>query len=175
MKLHFACRQSGGKMERCTNAELVDMHLAYGTADCNGRAAQRLYAQRYTRRQTPSHAFFARLHQRLSDSGSFIVDTQQRERRVRTPSNEETVLDMVQKNPGTSTRAVASHVGIFHMTVWGSCVLTACTPVTTSVCSHWTKTILLLVWYLEMRARDPRFPGAVLFTDLHPGGNVQFT
>ncbi|GFT40498.1 hypothetical protein NPIL_215141 [Nephila pilipes] len=28
--LHFACRQSGSRMERYTNAELADMRLAFG-------------------------------------------------------------------------------------------------------------------------------------------------
>ncbi|GFT90599.1 DUF4817 domain-containing protein [Trichonephila clavipes] len=46
-----------------TNAELADMHLAYGAANCSGPAAQRLYAERYPMRRIPSHNFFARLHQ----------------------------------------------------------------------------------------------------------------
>ncbi|GFX45498.1 RNase H domain-containing protein [Trichonephila clavipes] len=58
-------------MERCTNAEFADVHLAYGAADCNSRAAQQLYAQRYLR----SHAFFACLHQKLSTNGSFTLNT----------------------------------------------------------------------------------------------------
>ncbi|GFW07069.1 hypothetical protein TNCV_3692651 [Trichonephila clavipes] len=47
MKLHFACRQSGSSMERFTNAELTDMHLASGAAYCNGVATQWLCAQLY--------------------------------------------------------------------------------------------------------------------------------
>ncbi|GFV03491.1 DUF4817 domain-containing protein [Trichonephila clavipes] len=54
-----------------TNAELTDMHLAYGAANCSGPAAQRLYAERYPMRRIPSHNFFARLHQRLAETGSF--------------------------------------------------------------------------------------------------------
>ncbi|GFW87793.1 DUF4817 domain-containing protein [Trichonephila clavipes] len=54
-----------------TNAELADMHLAYGAANCSGPAAQRLYAERYPMRRIPSHNFFARLHQRLAETGSF--------------------------------------------------------------------------------------------------------
>ncbi|GBL84295.1 hypothetical protein AVEN_118672-1 [Araneus ventricosus] len=33
------------------------MLLAYGAADCSGPAAQRLYAERYPMRRTPSHNF----------------------------------------------------------------------------------------------------------------------
>ncbi|GFW85226.1 DUF4817 domain-containing protein [Trichonephila clavipes] len=54
-----------------TNAELADMHLAYGAANCSGPAAQRLYVERYPMRRIPSHNFFARLHQRLAETGSF--------------------------------------------------------------------------------------------------------
>ncbi|GBN17215.1 hypothetical protein AVEN_87594-1 [Araneus ventricosus] len=40
-----------------------------GAADCSGPAAQRLYAERYPMRRTPSHNFFARLHRRLAETG----------------------------------------------------------------------------------------------------------
>ncbi|GFU42511.1 DUF4817 domain-containing protein [Trichonephila clavipes] len=67
--------------------------------------------------QTFSHAFFARLHPRLTDSGSFLIVTQKRERRVRKTNYEETVLNLVQSNPGTNMRAIASHVAISHVIV----------------------------------------------------------
>ena len=117
MKLHFTCRKSSSRMEWYTNAELADMHLAYEAALCNGRATQRLYAQRNPRRVTSSHTYFARFHQQTSDIESFIVNTQARERTVRTLENEENVLDVLQNNPSTSTRAIASHVGISHSSV----------------------------------------------------------
>ncbi|GFX35814.1 uncharacterized protein TNCV_746071 [Trichonephila clavipes] len=53
-------------MTEYTNAEKADMILAYGTTDCNGRAAQRLYAERHPFRRTPAHTMFASLHQQLS-------------------------------------------------------------------------------------------------------------
>ncbi|GFT85670.1 hypothetical protein TNCV_4253761 [Trichonephila clavipes] len=34
------------------------------------------------------------------------------------PSSDETVLDLIQNNPGTNMQAIANHVGIFHMPVW---------------------------------------------------------
>ena len=34
-------------MTDCTNAELADMHLAYGAADCSGPNAQRSYEERH--------------------------------------------------------------------------------------------------------------------------------
>ncbi|GFY22246.1 DUF4817 domain-containing protein [Trichonephila clavipes] len=65
--LHFAQERQVSRMD--TNAELADMHLAYGAANCSGPAAQRLYAERYPMRRIPSHNFFARLHQRLAETG----------------------------------------------------------------------------------------------------------
>ncbi|GFU94576.1 uncharacterized protein TNCV_1265471 [Trichonephila clavipes] len=56
-------------MAEYTNAEKVDMILAYGATDCNGRAAQRLYAERHPVRRTPAHTMFARLHQQLCETG----------------------------------------------------------------------------------------------------------
>ncbi|GFW89100.1 DUF4817 domain-containing protein [Trichonephila clavipes] len=94
------------------------MHLAHGTADCNRRASQRLYAQPYSRGQTSSNAFSTRLHQRLSGSGYFIVDIHEREKIARMPNNERTVLDLVQSNLGTRMWTIANHVWISHMTVW---------------------------------------------------------
>ena len=96
---------------------VADMHLAYAAVLCYGRALQRLYAQRYLRRVTPSHTNFARLHKRLSDIGPFIMNIRARERTVKTLENEESVLDVLQKNASTSTRAIASHVGISHSSV----------------------------------------------------------
>ncbi|GFW28006.1 transposase-like protein [Trichonephila clavipes] len=58
-------------MAKYTNAEKADMILAYGATDCNGRAAQRLYAERHPVRRTPAHTMFARLHQQLCETGSF--------------------------------------------------------------------------------------------------------
>ncbi|GFY28241.1 hypothetical protein TNCV_4395751 [Trichonephila clavipes] len=49
--LHFAQERQVSRMD--TNAELADMHLAYGAANCSGPAAQRLYAERYPMRRIP--------------------------------------------------------------------------------------------------------------------------
>ncbi|GFW85860.1 hypothetical protein TNCV_855091 [Trichonephila clavipes] len=66
-------------MKSYTNAELPDMHLGYESSDCNGHTTKRLHTEWYSKRQTPSHAFFAVLLQRLSEYGSFIMDTQELE------------------------------------------------------------------------------------------------
>ncbi|GFU89685.1 transposase-like protein [Trichonephila clavipes] len=92
-------------MAEYTNAEKADMILAYGTTDCNGRAAQRLYAERHPVRRTPAHTMFARLHQQLCETGSFQKAARNRDRTARTELNEEIALDMVETTPSLTTRA----------------------------------------------------------------------
>ncbi|GFV61339.1 uncharacterized protein TNCV_445551 [Trichonephila clavipes] len=91
-------------MAEYTNAEKADMILAYGATDCNGRAAQRLYAEKHPVRWTPAHTMFARLHQQLCETGSFQKAARNRDRTARTELNEEIVLDMVETAPSLSTR-----------------------------------------------------------------------
>ncbi|GFW18760.1 uncharacterized protein TNCV_1370141 [Trichonephila clavipes] len=92
-------------MAEYTNAEKADMIVAYGATDCNGRAAQRLYAETPPVRRTPAHTMFARLHQQLCETGSFQKAARNRDRTARIELNEEIVLDMVETTPSLSTRA----------------------------------------------------------------------
>ncbi|GFV55501.1 DUF4817 domain-containing protein [Trichonephila clavipes] len=84
-------------MTEYTNAEKADMILAHGATDCNGRATQRLYAEKHPVRRTPAHTMFARLHQQLCGTGSF-------QKAARTELNEEIVLDRIETTPSLSTR-----------------------------------------------------------------------
>src|ERR1700755_1070984 len=54
-----------------TNSEMCDMHFVYGRANGNSLAAMRLYEEMYPNRVIPHHTMFARLHQRLGETGSF--------------------------------------------------------------------------------------------------------
>ncbi|GFT53092.1 hypothetical protein TNCV_4232301 [Trichonephila clavipes] len=67
----------------------------------------------------PTSTLIARLHRSLSDCGSFIITTQERELSVRIPKNERIVMDCV-TNPSTSMRGITSQVSFFPMTIWGS-------------------------------------------------------
>ncbi|GFT44063.1 DUF4817 domain-containing protein [Trichonephila clavipes] len=98
-------------MTEYTNAEKADMILAHGATDCNGRATQRLYAEKHPVRRTPAHTMFARLHQQLCGTGSF-------QKAARTELNEEIVLDMVETTPSLSTRGIANEIGISYSSVW---------------------------------------------------------
>ncbi|GFY35033.1 DUF4817 domain-containing protein [Trichonephila clavipes] len=105
-------------MAEYTNAEKADMILAYGATDCNGRAAQRLYAERHPVRRTPAHTMFARLHQQLWETGSFQKAARNRDRTARTKLNEEIALDMVETTPSLTTRGIANEIGISYSSVW---------------------------------------------------------
>ncbi|GFV01340.1 general transcription factor II-I repeat domain-containing protein 2B [Trichonephila clavipes] len=95
------------------HVELADIHFIYDLADGNGRAAVRLYRERYPTRRQPNHQTFARVHQNLVERGSFraAIEGTGRRRIARTPIFEEGVLHAVDQTPGTSVRALAASTG----------------------------------------------------------------
>ncbi|GFV99782.1 transposase-like protein [Trichonephila clavipes] len=157
-------------MAEYTNAAKADMILAYGATDCNGRAAQRLYAERHPVRRTPAHTMFARLHQQLCETGSFQKAARNRDRTERTELNEEIVLDMVETTPSLSTRGIANEIGISYSSVWMILDDSALHPF------HYQRVQSLKEcdfaprqgvsqWYLQQRIANPFFAASVLFTD----------
>ncbi|GFS66049.1 retrovirus-related Pol polyprotein from transposon 17.6 [Trichonephila clavipes] len=153
-----------------TNAELADMHLAYGAANCSGPAAQRLYVERYPMRRIPSHNFFARLHQRLAETGSFERADMVRVRTVRTPGVEQNVLQHVERNPRTSTRSVANSVGVSHCSVWRILREQDMHPfhvqrVQTQQPEDYAPRVAFAQWYLGKCATNRLFPDEVFFSD----------
>ncbi|GBN01663.1 hypothetical protein AVEN_161733-1 [Araneus ventricosus] len=150
-----------------TNAQLAVTLLAYEAADCSGPAAQRLYAERYPMRRTPGHNFFARLHRRLAETGSFPRSAMNRERSARTPDIEENVLHQVQETPSLSTRSVAYASGSI---VWRILRENEMHPYNVQLVQtlqpvDYGPRIALAQWYLEKCATDPIFPAKVFFTD----------
>ncbi|GFV47601.1 DUF4817 domain-containing protein [Trichonephila clavipes] len=111
--LHFRHGRRAMDMYLFTNSELADIHFIYGLADGNGRAAVRLYRERYPTRRQPNHQTFARVHQNLVERGSFraTIEGTGRRRIARTPILEEGVLHAVDQTPGTSVRALAASTG----------------------------------------------------------------
>lgn len=88
------------------------------------------------------------------------MDTQERERLVRKPKSEETVLDLVQTNPGICTRDIASHVGISRITVWQILHTNEMRPyhiqrVQLLDEGDFAPRLAFSRWYLQIRARDP--------------------
>ena len=70
---HFAQRYQVSWKADYTNAELVDMRLAYGAANYSGPATHS-YAEWYLMKCIPSHNFHASLHQKLAERSSFKRD-----------------------------------------------------------------------------------------------------
>ncbi|GFW55852.1 transposase-like protein [Trichonephila clavipes] len=152
-------------MAEYTNAEKADMILAYGATDCNGRAAQRLYAERHPVRRTPAHTMFARLHQQLC-TGSFQKAARNRDRTARIELNE----DMVETTPSLSIQGIANEIGISYSSVWRILDDSALHPF------HYQRVQSLKEcesaprqafsqWYLQQRIANPFFAASVLFTD----------
>ena len=83
-------------MVEYTFAEYTDMILPYGEARGNGRAARRLYQDRFPQRPTPSHTLFAVITQWLQERGTFTASRNDcgAPRRFHTPELEEAVVTM---------------------------------------------------------------------------------
>ncbi|GFV46881.1 DUF4817 domain-containing protein [Trichonephila clavipes] len=150
-------------MTEYTNAEKADMILVHGATDCNGRATQRLYAEKHPVRRTPAHTMFARLHQQLCGTGSF-------QKAARTELNEEIVLDMVETTPSLSTRGIANEIGISYSSVWRILDDSALHPfhyqyVQSLKECDFAPRQAFPQWYLQQRIANPFFEASVLFTD----------
>ncbi|KAL4096583.1 hypothetical protein QTP88_021509 [Uroleucon formosanum] len=97
------------------NAELADMHFIYGLCDGNTLASRREYENRFPGRRVPAPAMFARIHQALRDRGTFRRSLREG---VHNADLEREILDEVNRDPETSTRALARQFGVHHTTVW---------------------------------------------------------
>jgi len=158
-------------MERYTWIELSDMHLTYGAANCNGRAAQRLYQQRYPGRRIPHHSIFESIHRHLRENGSFRRSNGQgRRRSVRTLRFKEQVLAEIENNPSPSTRAIAFNIGTSNMNVWNVLREQLLHPfhrqgVQSLTFEDYPRRLEFARWYLQQCETNPEFSSLVLFTD----------
>lgn len=92
-----------------------------------------------------------------------------RERYVRIPDIEERVLDMIAQDPGTSTRQVASTVGVSHQSVWRVFRHNLLYPyhvqrVQALSPADYHPREMFCEWYLQ-RCIEPTFQQRVFFTD----------
>lgn len=159
-------------MEEYTFRELADMHLMYGAAEGNGRAAARLYAQRFPNRRQPHHTTFSTIDRRLGETGTMRPDRGNagRQRDVRTPELEERILEEVGMNPRTSTRSVAHDVGVAHMTVWKVLHDQLLYPYRFQKVQHllqedYPRRSALCQWVVDKTTHTPDFSSNILFTD----------
>ncbi|GFT86126.1 DUF4817 domain-containing protein [Trichonephila clavipes] len=159
-------------MPTFTHREMADMHLIYGMAKCNGREALRMYRAKYPGRQLPSRSFFATLHRRLCETGSFNVHKLDngRQRTTRTVDAEDRVLQELERNPSTSTRVVSRETHIPQATVWRIAHDEGLHPyhlqrVQALELGDYNKRMDFARWFLHESNADRNLAASVLFTD----------
>lgn len=159
-------------MEEFTNAEMADMHIVYGEVHCNGRAACRLYAERYPNRRVPNYRMFASLHRNLCEYGAFRRNRHDagHPRTTRSPAFEEDVLRRVEAAPGISTRAIARDIPSSQSSVWRTCQAEKLHPyhfqrVQSLQPEDFPRRLEFARWYLDQCNRNSDFPSSILFTD----------
>ncbi|KAJ8886256.1 hypothetical protein PR048_012465 [Dryococelus australis] len=91
--------------------------MCHGEAREN-RQALRIYKQRFPHTRHSHHSMFARLHQRLRDTGLLCPQhTGAIRHDVRTPALDEEVLQRVTNEPSTSTCDITSSMGTGQSTI----------------------------------------------------------
>lgn len=160
-------------MPEYTNMEMADMHFMYGRANGNAYEARRLYVEAYPNRLVPSDKIFTRLHQRLSDTGTFIRRTNGdagRPRTVSTPATEVDILRRVEENPGISTRRLSAQININASLIWRTLHEQQLYPyhiqrVQALSAPDYAARRVFCQWILTKFAENPNFTSRILFTD----------
>lgn len=104
-----------------SNEEYMDMVLTYGEVRQNSVAAASLYALRFPQRYHPGREAFLRVVQRGRETGNLRPRPGQHGGAVRPRhilNMEEEILNIVEEQPGISTRTIAAQFRISQSTVW---------------------------------------------------------
>ena len=104
-------------MARYENDELTDMVFIYAECGRNERQAATLYAARFPERRHPHYSIFRQLEHRMRRYGSLHVPNQRINVRRRNDEAINAVRMAVLDNPHTSTRVIATELGMDHTTV----------------------------------------------------------
>lgn len=119
---------------------------------------------------------FASIHRRLRETGSFSVVHADlgAQRTVRTADLEEQILDMIEADPGTSTRKIAEELQLSHVTVWKVLRQELLFPyhiqrVQALLETDFEPRRAFCEWFIQ-QCIDPQFQSKILFTD-----EAQFT
>lgn len=96
-------------MAHFSNEEYADMHLVYGEVQCNARAAERRYAEKFPNRRHPGRSTFVLLHQRIRETGSVVPKNTETGRHPDvTVEYEDNILIQLEENPEISVRRLAA-------------------------------------------------------------------
>ena len=158
-------------MNRYTNADMTDMHFIYGLADGNALEARRLYIERFPARIAPDRKMFESIHRRLQETGTLKRNGGAgRPRTTRTVALEENVLNVVEEEPGTSTRKIAEVLNISNGTVWKILRENMLYPyhiqrVQALLPTDFPPRIEFCQWLLQKMVEIPQLLMLILFTD----------
>lgn len=155
-----------------TFEEYADIHMIYGEARGNARAAARLYRERFPERRHPHYSTFIDTHRRIRETGT--VEANKRScgvtRRVRGEENVQEVLDRFADNPSTSTRAICHELNLSQSSVWRIAHEEKLYPfhlqkVMAITAEDYAPRMTFCDWFLHRYQRALDFPRYVLFTD----------
>ncbi|XP_023222180.1 uncharacterized protein LOC111623730 [Centruroides sculpturatus] len=151
-------------MQHFTNAELADINLMYEAVNRNGRAAQRLYRERFPNREILNHQTFKQVHRQLHESGFFNANRHDvgRPCSARTVPVEEDVICAVEHN-FPQARELFPVDWVRQTLVWEILHAKGMHPyrlqrVQTLIQADFPLYINFSQWYLQQAAVQPDFP-----------------
>lgn len=155
-----------------TTHELYDMIFIYGETGGNVRQTRVRYRQRFPNRRAPSHTCITDVVFRLRETGRLLPTYEGRghERSRRMLRAEEDLLDLVDRNPGVSTRQAARQVGVSRSTVHSILRCNLLHPYHIQRVQELTENdrplrVTFCTWFRQRVAEDVNFCRKILFTD----------
>lgn len=97
------------------------MHFCYGLADGSCTGARRFYEERFPNRRIPDSRMFARIHQRLRETGQLApvrIEGGGHAPQRNAIDIEEIVIQRLEADQELSTRRLAAELGVSRMTIW---------------------------------------------------------
>lgn len=146
------------------------MHLMLGADGGNAAQASRLYEKQYPNRRHPNPLTFTAVDPRIRERGSVHRFTPNVGRYRRRGHRDEDILNLIQDNPQTSTRAVATVLHVSQSQVWRCLHANQLHPYHhqkvqgLEQCDYQAR-IVFCQWHLRQNGIDPLFKSTVLFTD----------
>jgi len=102
-----------------THAEYGNMVFVYGFCNGNALAACREYSLRFPNLRVPDSRVFASVYNKLCETGALPSSHISSEPANKQNVDEvESILQLVERSPTTSTRRISTRIGVPHKRVW---------------------------------------------------------
>lgn len=152
-----------------TLEEYTDIHMYYGRADGNTCEGRRIYQELYPQLKVPNVKTFTRVHQRLRTTCS-LRQTKSGGYDQRDPDLVVKIMQHIEEDPSTSTRAIAAAEGVSRNTVWKILKEQQMHPyhfqrVQALEAGNLEGRLTFLTWMLQQISADRHFSSKILFTD----------